>query len=297
MASASKRVLITGLDSFTGRHLGRYLSGAGYQVFGTSRQSGNADNLWQCDIADADQCVQMIQAARPDYVIHLAGISFVGHMPPEDFYKVNVLGTENLLQAIARHAPAVRKVILASSATVYGNQGLEVLDESLMPRPANHYGISKLAMECVAAHFYNRMPIVITRPFNYTGPGQPEHFLVPKIVAHFKQRKPVIELGNLNVAREFNDVDFACDIYTKLLKTEAAGVVVNLCSGKGIKLLDIISMMNEIAGYEIEIKVNPDFVRGNEIPKLVGSPEKLYSIIGAPSKNNIFDTLQRMYAS
>ena len=93
MASASKRVLITGLDSFTGRHLGRYLSGAGYQVFGTSRQSGNADNLWQCDIADADQCVQMIQAARPDYVIHLAGISFVGHMPPEDFYKVKLFAT------------------------------------------------------------------------------------------------------------------------------------------------------------------------------------------------------------
>ena len=60
MASASKRVLITGLDSFTGRHLGRYLSGAGYQVFGTSRQSGNADNLWQCDIADADIIMQVL---------------------------------------------------------------------------------------------------------------------------------------------------------------------------------------------------------------------------------------------
>ena len=297
MVSASNRVLITGLDSFTGRHLERHLSGLGYQVCGTTLKAGDNQRLFQCDIAKSDDCDRVIATVRPDYVIHLAGISFVGHAHTEAFYQVNTIGSEYLLQAIIKHAPEIKKVILASSATVYGDQGLEVLDETLTPRPTNHYGISKLAMEFVAANYFNRLPIIITRPFNYTGIGQPEHFLVPKIVSHFKQHQSVIELGNLHVAREFNDVTFACDVYAQLLTANETGIATNLCSGKAIRLLDIIAIMNEIAGYEIEVTVNPAFVRPNEIKKLVGSTQRLFSLIGQVDTPDIRSTLQTMYES
>ncbi len=185
-----------------------------------------------------------------------------------------------------------QKIILASSATVYGNQGVEVLDESLCPMPANHYGASKYAMECLAKGYFQKLPIIITRPFNYTGVGQAEHFLIPKIVKHFKEKQKTIELGNLDVSREFNDVSYVCEAYKRLLECEAKSEAVNICSNKGIKLLDVIESMNNLAGYEIEVKVNPAFVRKDEIKSLTGCTNKLYAMIGTLEQKPIEETLR-----
>jgi nucleoside-diphosphate-sugar epimerase len=133
------------------------------------------------------------------------------------------------------------------------------------------------------------------RSFNYTGPEQEGHFLIPKIVNHFKERKSIIELGNLHVEREFNDIRDVCDIYAKLLISDAQNETLNLCTGRGVSLLSVIDMMNKIAGYEINVQVNPAFVRPNEIKRLVGSVEKLTSVIGAIEPRSIKDTLLSMY--
>ena len=77
---------------------------------------------------------------------------------------------------------------MVSSATVYGNQKTSVLDESLAPSPNNYYGISKLAMEFMVRNYFEAFPVIITRPFNYTGIGQSKNFVVPKIVDHFKKK-------------------------------------------------------------------------------------------------------------
>ena len=211
-----KKVLITGIDSFTGAHLSSYLKSFGYDIYGTSLFS-IGDKKYKCDITLKDDILTVLREIVPDYIIHLSGISFAAHGNNEDFYKVNVIGTTNILDALVELDLSLKKVILASSATVYGNQGLEVLDESLCPKPANHYGASKYAMECLAAGYFDKLPIIITRPFNYTGIGQAEHFLIPKIVSHYKDKKETIELGNLNVSREFNDVEFVCEVYKRLL--------------------------------------------------------------------------------
>jgi nucleoside-diphosphate-sugar epimerase len=187
--------------------------------------------------------------------------------------------------------------VLASSATVYGNQGKEVLDESMCPSPVNHYGCSKLSMEHMAANYFDRFNIIVTRPFNYTGPGQRKHFLIPKIVSHFKEEKKEIELGNVHVAREFNDIHYVTEIYYRLLLCSAKSVTVNLSSNQPVKLLDVIDEMQKIAGYEIEIKVNPVFVRPNEIRSLAGSIERLGSIIDIPTSNILKNTLVEMYES
>jgi len=289
-----KKILITGIDSFTGEYLSSYLEVSGYDVYGTSLFE-NADKIYKCDITNKEDVLNVLKLAQPDFLIHLSGISYAAHGNNEDFYTVNTIGTTNILDALVELNINPLKVILASSATIYGNQGLEVLDESLCPIPANHYGASKYAMECMAKNYFNKLNIIITRPFNYTGVNQTDNFLIPKIVKHFKENQKVIELGNLDVSREFNDVGFVCEVYKKLLECESKSTILNICSGRGIKLLDVIDMMNEIAGYKIEVKVNPAFVRKDEIKSLTGSAVKLFKTIDNIKQNKFEETLKTMY--
>lgn len=287
--------MITGVDSFTGYHLSQHLNGLGYIVHGTVIRGGDGVVNFNCDITNPQQCRDVIALVNPEYVIHLAGISYVGHDRVESFYQVNTLGTQNLLDALIVSKLTLKKVILASSATVYGDQGSDVLDEFMCPKPINHYGMSKLSMEHVARTYFSKLPIIIARPFNYTGVGQMEHFLVPKIVGHFKRRESEVELGNLNVSREFNDVSLVCDAYTRLLSSATSAEVVNLCSGKAVSLIEIIDQMNIIAGYRIGVRVNPLYVRENEIKRLVGSTVRLEQLIGKLEPMSLEIMLRTIY--
>lgn len=288
-----KKVLITGIDSFTGVHLSSYLDNLGYDVYGTSLLK-KENKKFLCDITKKDDILDVLKEVKPDYLIHLSGISFAAHGSHEDFYKVNTIGTINILDAFVELNLNPKKIILASSATIYGNQGVEILSESMCPKPGNHYGASKYAMECLARGYFGKLPIIITRPFNYTGIGQADHFLIPKIVKHYKEKKDTIELGNLDVSREFNDIEYVCEVYSRLLECETKNEVVNICSNTGIKLLDVIDTMNKISGYQIEVKVNPDFVRKDEIKSLTGSRDKLFNMIGIVEIKPFENTLRGM---
>jgi len=198
------------------------------------------------------------------------------------------------LQALDDAGLSPRKVLIASSANIYGNAA-GVLAESQAPQPVNHYAASKLAMEYLVATWYDRLPIVVTRPFNYTGVGQDARFLVPKIVSHFVSREAVIELGNLDVERDFSDVRMVARAYRGLLEHPVAGETVNICSGQPYSLRGIVAMMQEIAGYHIEIRVNPAFVRKTDVKTLVGSADKLQRLMGRFEIIPLRDTLQWMY--
>lgn len=289
------RVLITGLEGFTGVHLEEVLQKSGFEVFGTSLTPSTKSNIFTCNITKRDEIEAIVLNVQPSYIIHLAAISFVGEKNASLIYDVNVIGTENLLEALLKLPFTPKKVILASSATVYGNQNRTILDETMCPAPVNHYGYSKLAMEHLAKTYCDKLPILITRPFNYTGVGQAEHFLIPKIVKHYKEHLSKIELGNLDVAREFNDVRDVASWYAQLLLSEKQNEIVNLCSGNAISLLEIIEHMNHLAGYTINIEVNPAFVRDNEIKLLLGSPNKLISLIHTLPNYKISATLEAMY--
>jgi nucleoside-diphosphate-sugar epimerase len=141
-------------------------------------------------------------------------------------YAANTVGTSSLLEAVARTLPEVRKVLPASSAHVYGDADADPIDENVPPMPVNHCACSKLAMEPIARTWVDRLPIVIARPFNYTGPGQTEGFLIPKLEAHYAGRRPVLEPGNIEVERDFSDVRMVADAYARLLGSDATGVVV-----------------------------------------------------------------------
>lgn len=293
-----RRALITGINGFTGRYLAPELQAAGYRVFGTGHhgESGGTD-IYTVDLCDRDGLGAVVAEVRPDVVAHLAAISFVAHGDAETMYRVNLVGTRRLLEALAALGAPPHAVLLASSANIYGNAPVELIDESVVPAPANDYAVSKLAMEYLARLWMDRLPIVITRPFNYTGVGQPLHFLLPKIVAHYRARAPVIELGNTDVARDFSDVRTVAVAYRRLLEAAPAGEVFNVCSGNAYTLTDVLRMMGDIAGYEIQVTINPAFVRANEVKRLVGSNRKLLRAIGPLPWIPIEETLQWMYGA
>jgi nucleoside-diphosphate-sugar epimerase len=296
MASPGKyRVLITGISGFTGRHLANSLSEHGWDIvgLGDTRLPLESDHL-DADLADTDRLGDWIGHVCPTHIVHLAALSHVVG-DPLSFYRVNVLGTESLLEAVSNSGIAPAKVVIASSANIYGNAQQSPISENSPVRPVNHYALSKAAMELLVEKWFGKMPIVLTRPFNYTGPGQSEAFVFPKIVAAFKRGDAVLRLGNLNVARDISDVGFVCEAYRRLLVSDVHSERVNVCSGQSVALLSVLDTMAEIAGYRPRIEVDPAFVRKEEILDLRGDPSKLFAQIGHLEPWPLGKILRRMF--
>lgn len=298
LAIPPRRVLVTGLGGFTGRYVQAALEQRGWEVWGLGVQPApaGAKRYLQADLMDGAALAHVVAQASPQAVIHLAAIAFVGHGDADAFYSVNLLGTRHLLAALAALPRPPARVLLASSANVYGNQTEGMLDESAPPQPANDYAVSKLAMEHMARLWSAHLPVTIVRPFNYTGVGQSEDFLLPKIVSHFRRRAASIELGNLDVWRDFSDVRAVAAAYCRLLDAPAAvGATVNVCSGQSHSLRGIIAMAEQITRHRLQVQVNPAFVRANEVKNLLGNPAHLHTLIGADWANpQLQDTLRWM---
>jgi nucleoside-diphosphate-sugar epimerase len=277
------KILLTGAAGFTGLFFKKQAEASGHTVITLA-----------ADLTDKVSVVAEVAQIQPTAVVHLAAISFVGHADEAAFYDVNVLGTMNLLAALATLPIKPSKVLLASSANVYGNCTSSPISEEQAPAPVNHYAMSKLAMEYMALTYLDRLPILITRPFNYTGPGQAPHFLIPKLIDHFVKNTERIELGNLNVEREFNDVRMVCEAYLRLLEKGEIGQLYNICSGEPHALKHVIKTLERITQHTIKVEVNPAFVRANEVHRLCGSSAKLHATIGHLDQWKLEDTLRWM---
>ncbi|AIS11886.1 GDP-6-deoxy-D-lyxo-4-hexulose reductase [Pseudomonas chlororaphis subsp. aurantiaca] len=296
MTIAGKRALITGIHGFTGRYMAAELQASGYDVIGLGSQPSDDADYHQIDLADGPGLRTLLATVQPDVVVHLAALAFVGHGSADAFYRVNLIGTRNLLEAIAANGKQLDCVLLASSANVYGNVSEGLLSESTPPAPANDYAVSKLAMEYMANLWRDKLPIVIARPFNYTGVGQADNFLLPKIVSHFRRKAQKIELGNLDVWRDFSDVRALVHAYRGLIETKPVGETVNVSSGRVYSLREVIAMCTAITGHQIQVEVNPAFVRSNEVKTLCGDNSKLRSLIGGWHTPSLDETLSWMLA-
>lgn len=296
----NKRVIVTGAEGFTGRYLARELSAHGYEVHGLTRVPTDTpldgvNTCYACDLNDAQELTRVVCSVQPNFVVHLAAIAIVWHEDVDELYRTNLLGTRHLLEALVATGKPLERVLLASSANVYGNGVSGVLDEDVAPAPANDYAVTKLAMEYLSKIYTHRLPIVLARPFNYTGRGQSENFILSKIINHVHRKASVIELGALDVARDFSDVRSVVKYYRLLLENpRAIGGIYNVCSGKAYTLNEVLDMVRSISGHAFEIRINPAFIRPNEVKILLGSRARLDATVGAVPEIALHDTLRWM---
>jgi len=291
------KVLVTAGNSFIGMHLLAALRLAGHEVIATVRS--DHEKVVPHDVPirvaplnDPGSWVKVMREVRPDCVIHLAAVALVTHADQAELYATNVIGTENVLKAIDEVGDLKPHLILASTAGVYGNQPTPLLHEALPMRPANHYALSKLAMEYLAQPYAERYPIRIIRPFNVVGPGQSDTFLVTKLVKHFAAHAAEIPLGNVKPERDYIDVRDFITVVARLVDLVPQSIdVVNICSGVGTSVEQVVEWLGELTGHHPRITVNPQFVRKNEVWRMVGDNRKVLDLVKYQLRYTVRDAL------
>lgn len=293
---SNMRVLITGSNGFTAKHMIPFLVKKGVNVAGFSR-SGNSTSChtYLGDLLDKLSLVNAINDFKPNVILHLAGIALPGFKDIESMYKINMFGTKNLLDAAVESGLSFTKFIVASSAHVYGIVSSDPVAESHATIPTSHYGNSKLGMENIARLYMDKLPVIITRPFNYTGVGQSTDYVLAKIISHYVQKSSEITLGNIDVVRDFSYIEDILNYYWALLNTDKHGFAVNLCSGVGTSLRDILISMDEIAGYKMKVNSNTALLRRQDNLVFIGDNRKLQGFTKRVENCNIYQLLSKIY--
>ena len=295
MAARSERVLVTGGSGFTGRPLGERLRQDGHEVVSLSHEADDTGSLI-VDLCNLDALTEALSRVRPNAVVHLAGIATTTYSDVGKIYSTNVVGTANLFAALSSAKIEPRIVVVASSAQIYAVPNTDApLTEDSPVAPKTHYAVSKRTTEDIARIYSHRFPVIVTRSFNYTGPGQSSAFLVPKIVRHYAEGESEMRLGNLDVFRDFSDIRRVVTAYSQLVSKTIGATTVNICSGWAIHLCDIPKIMADISGHSLKIVTDTALLRRDKPRIIVGSPARLESLVGPLPNSEFRETPLHIY--
>ncbi len=243
-----------------------------------------------------------LEVAKPDSVFHLAGVAVSPDLSV--FYRVNVLYAATLLAAMEAAGLSGRQVVLVGSAAEYGPVAPEhqPIVEETPCSPTSHYGISKLAQTQLARAARASQRVLVVRPSNLVGPGMPANYLVPQLVEQVlavqRGAAEVVNVGNLAAVRDFLDIEDACRALWRLSSADVpSGEIVNLCSGRGVAVREIVDGLLALAGGRIEVRVDPRRVGANDVPVHVGSTAKLERLVGRIDLVPLQETLRRVLAA
>ena len=303
-----KRVLVTGATGFVGEHLHRFLSKTGARVLGTYHRTFPSQSFFslhfeRLNLSSQSSVDRLIEKYRPDFTYHLAAqsISSGSNDIAEETLMTNAGGTVYLLNALRRYVPAA-KFLLASSSHSYGRTFLKksVVTEKDALWPENAYAVSKVMAEfsCreFSAHF--NLHTIVARSFNHMGTGQRRDLVFSDwcrqiALAEKGKRPPVLEVGNLNVERDFMHVDDVIRAYVLLMSKGQSGQVYNVCSKKNYKLRIYLDFLLRKAAVPIKIKIIASKIRAHESKKIAGDPSKIQKL-GWQPRHNVFDALEEL---
>lgn len=281
-------MLLFGSSGFAGQYLAKAFKEAGIRVATSSRAGG--EGAPACDLLDADAVAACVEAVRPDLVVNAAGSASVARswQAPAEVFSVNATGVLNLLEALARHAPAAHLVCL-SSAAVYGEpeQAAMPLGEDAPAAPVSPYGAGKLAMEGLCAQYARArdLRIAVVRAFNLVGPGQPAYSaasgLARQIAAAERDGETGAELtlGNPGAARDTTDVRDAARALVALSTARLTGTF-NLCSGTAPTVAELAEALATATALDVTTRVDPALARPSDPPLLLGDPTRLREATG-----------------
>jgi len=298
-----KKALVTGAEGFVGKHLMIELMRNGYHVFGTSRirQSG----YLKMDVTNYEEVRSVINETKPDYIFHLAGITFVpsSRQDPKLTFEVNAIGTLNLLDAI--RSVGIDPVIqIACSSEEYG-----LADEKELPiketkelKPLSPYAVSKITADFLGYQYHKSFgfKIIRTRAFNHTGAGQSEVFMASSFAKQIAEielglKEPIIKVGDLTSIRDIADVRDVVSAYRLLVEKGTPGEVYNIATGKGHtpkEILDILLSMSK--KKRIKIESDPLRMRPSDVKVVIGDAKKTGKACGWSPKYEIRDTLKTL---
>jgi GDP-4-dehydro-6-deoxy-D-mannose reductase len=296
------RVLVTGTSGFVGTWLMRELLSAGHEAIDTAG----------VDVTDSVGVREVIAATQPDAVVHLAAIAFApdAAADPDHAYAVTIGGTINVLEAVrALRRPAA--VLTSGTSEVYGVPRPEDLPlTELSPlQAATPYALSKAAQESVALAYGARysFPVVATRSFNHTGPGQRQSFVVPamtqRVVDVANDAAGDVAVGNLDVRRDFCDVRDVVNAYRLLIEAGfdgrlgRGGVVVNVCSGRAISIRWIVEELCRLTGIKPILRTDPGLAREVDAPEIRGDPSLIRRLVGWEATIPMSQTLADVLAA
>ena len=291
------RRLVTGHTGFVGQHALQAWSQA---VTLASDSQGRP-----IDLCDSNALAHAVQAAAPDEVVHLAGISFVPDSikNPQLTYEVNFLGTLHLLQALADCGFRGRMVFV-SSGDPYGlvPQAQLPITEDRRLAPRNPYAVSKAAAEVLCYQWSQTGPfeIMMARPFNHIGPGQSEKFVLSDFAKQIAEiaaglRSPELHVGNIDVTRDFTDVRDIVRAYDSMLMHGENGEIYNVCSGQERSIRSLLQRLLQIAEVDAEIINDPARWRASDQPRVVASAEKLHARTGWQPAHALDTALLEIY--
>ncbi len=302
------RVLVTGCDGFVGRVLVERLVRAGDEVWGIDRVEGRDDfaghTRVRADLTDVDEVTKALDQAAPDRIVHLAAQASVRTSFDEPVPTIlnNTVPTFHILNWL-RSANRPVRLLAIGSAEEYGTVAPEALplNEKTPVNPSSPYALAKSIQNqaCTAFASLYGVDAVITRSFNHTGAGQRDDFVLPSFARQVSEikaglREPVMQVGNLDVKRDFLDVREVCEAYTALLEKGQAGETYNVCSGNSYRVRDMLERLCELAGVDVEITVDPERLRPVDMPELRGDPSKLERATGWKASIPIDGTLQSL---
>ena len=254
------------------------------------------------DVTDQDQVESCVREARPDCVVHLAGKTYLPEVLADQggAFRVNVLGTQNVLSAVRKFAPEAR-VVLVSSCTVYGAPSREDLPlrETAPLRALHPYGVQKVGAETLGeiARDDWGLDVVIARPFNHIGPGMRSSISV----AHFARQiaafeasgeEPVLRVGNLLAKRDFLDVRDVVEAYWRMLLADSPPPVMNVCSGESVSIQDMLDRLRGQSTVKTRVEVDTGRLRPGDVPDLFGSHELIRSALGWAPSCDLNETLK-----
>jgi rmd len=293
-----KKILITGASGFIGKYVLKKIKDNDLDFLAIDAQKVldvSSENQRVISLLDKENLGEVIKSYKPNVIVHLAAIALVTHKNTGEIYNVNVQGTENLLESAQNYCDKNTRVILASTAGVYGNQNVDKYGENLTYNPANHYSYSKMITEYISKQYKEDLDIITIRPFNIIGVGQSEKFLVPKLVEHFADRKEKLSVGNISSFRDYVDVEYCAEVIMELISRKKLDFdILNICSGIPTNGEMIIQLLQEITDFKPEIEISSDFVRKNEVWRMIGDTTRLWEFMNGKKSQSVKDILVKM---